>query len=178
MELFIVTCITASRVPLALWSCWAMLHQQWDVAWSAFMCCVVTDVMDGRLAREWGVVTRGGAWLDLVSDIAIFYIYVPAAYWYSQRYSPWWQTHAGPWWVLGIVCLAAALLTTFGLVTNAGKALFRWYRQKGNFWCGVIPVGVIGGWMAWQTSPWALGLTIGYGVLACYVNREKIKGFL
>lgn len=178
MKLLFVTLITASRVPLAVWSCWAMLHQQWDVAWAAFMCCVATDVLDGRLARGWGVVTRWGAWLDLASDIAIFYVYVPAAYWYSQRYSPWWQMNVSPWRILGILCLLAALFTTLVLATSAGKTAFRWYRQKGNFWCGVIPVGLIGCWMGWQISPWGLVLTIGYGVIMCFENHDRIKRFL
>lgn len=178
MKLLVVTCITATRVPLALVSCWQLLDQQWAAAWAAFMVCVVTDVVDGRLARRWNVSTRWGAWLDLGSDFLIFYVYVPAAYWYSQRYSSWWQMYFGLWQVFGIACLLAGSLTLAVATTNVGQALFRWYRQKGNFWCGVIPVGAIGGWMAWHTGYWALGLTVGYGVLACYVNREKIKWFL
>lgn len=155
-----------------------MLHQDWNQAWGAFIVSVATDVVDGRLARRWKVTTHWGAWLDLVSDIAMFYLYVPTAYMYSQWYSPWWQSNAGPWRVLIILCLLAALSMTLVFTTSMGKTALRWYRQKGNFWCGVIPVGAIGGWMAWQVNPWALGLTTAYGVLACYVNRDKIKGFL
>lgn len=178
MKLLFVTFITATRVPLAFVSCWHLLHQQWAIAWMAFMLCVATDVIDGRLARSWGVTSRLGAALDLASDIAIFYIFVPTAYWYSQRYSPWWQTNAGPWRVLIVLCLLAALLTTLVLTTSTGKTVFRWYRQKGNFWCGVIPVGAIGCWMGWQISPWTLVITIGYGLITSYENREKIRGFL
>lgn len=177
MKFILVTLITASRVPLALLSCWQMLAQQWDAAWIFFLLCVATDVIDGWLARRWDTVCGFGVMFDLISDIAIFWLFVPATYWYSQVYGAWWQENCSPRILIAALCVVAAVLVIASLFMW-GQRLLCWWREKGNFWCGVIPVAAIGGWISWQAGWWALAATIAYGVATCYINREKVKNFL
>lgn len=173
MKLLIVSLITLSRVPLAGISCWQMFDGSWTWAWLAFIVCVSTDVVDGWLARKWQVATKGGAMADLGSDILIFWVYVPAVCWYNRNTildmvtQEWFET--------------AALLTfavIIFIILPDPQAFLQWWKTKGNFWFGVIPMAIVGCWLAWQVSPVALGVTIAYGVFAIATNWKKVMKFI
>ncbi|OGY90457.1 MAG: hypothetical protein A3B30_03195 [Candidatus Komeilibacteria bacterium RIFCSPLOWO2_01_FULL_52_15] len=174
LQILIVSAITLIRVPAAIASAYCMLHQAWFGAWILFMVSVATDVVDGQLARRWNVVTQFGVAADLYSDIAIYWVFVPSAYWYSQKYNLWWQAHLPPGDLVWILMLAATLFIFWWVCTQTGKHFVAWYIAKGNFWFGVIPVAAVGLWMAWHTHPAAVALTIFYGISALWINRDKI----
>ncbi len=177
MKLLIVSLVTAIRIPLALVSCWQMFQQNWTLAWLAFITGVATDVIDGRLARYWRVTTKGGEIADLASDVAMFWIYVPATCLYNHEVL--WTLVMNAW-IRGAVVLPLAIALACFVLPNPQLLIkgFRWWRNKGNFWFGVIPVGIVGCWLGWQVGWWALTLTIIYGVAAIIINRRKLMNFL
>ena len=73
MTLFWLTVITASRlavcVPVWLWCWWK--RPKGMVVWMALAVAwyVYSDMNDGNWARENGLVTDGGYWLDHSSDV-------------------------------------------------------------------------------------------------------------
>ena len=174
-KLLLVSSITLVRVPAALASGYFLLQQEWLPAWILFMVSVSTDVIDGQLARRWNVVTKFGTTADLASDIAIYWVFVPSAYWYSQKYSLWWQQHLPINKLVPLLAIGCILVIAWLLLTTVGDRFAKWYVSKGNFWFGVIPVAAIGLWMASQSSVFAVATTVLYGVTAMWLNREKIR---
>jgi CDP-diacylglycerol---glycerol-3-phosphate 3-phosphatidyltransferase len=55
--------VLASPAVMAL-----VLAKSYDVAAIVFVIAAITDWIDGRLARRWGVTTRLGAFLDTTAD--------------------------------------------------------------------------------------------------------------
>lgn len=175
LKLLLVSSITLVRVPAALASAYFLLQQEWLPAWVLFMVSVSTDVIDGQLARRWKVVTTFGTTADLASDIAIYWVFVPSAYWYSQRYSLWWQHHLPPTTLMLILSIGFIIVVGWIMLTARGRQFANWYTSKGNFWFGVIPVAAIGLWMASHSAVIAVATTVLYGVAAMWLNREKIR---
>ena len=174
-KLLLVSSITLVRVPAALASGYFLLQQEWLPAWALFMVSVSTDVIDGQLARRWNVVTKFGVAADLYSDIAIYWVFVPSAYWYSQRYSLWWQSRLPLTTLLTVLVLGAILFAHWWLLFKSGRRFVAWYIAKGNFWFGVIPVAAVGLWMASHCGVIAVTTTVLYGVAAMWLDREKIR---
>ncbi len=174
MKRLVVSVITLSRPVLALLSSYYLLQQDWLSAWLLFMGCVATDVIDGPLARFWQVETKFGQIIDLTSDILIFWLFIPATYWYSQKYSWWWQSNLPPKDLAFFAAVAIAVLVLFAATTDAGTKVFNWYKEKGNFWFGIIPVAAFGLWLSDHCGVWAVTLTVFYGGCACWLNRHKL----
>lgn len=60
--------ISLSRIPLALLGCWSHYHHQDQLALLCFVLCVLSDILDGIVAKKTGVSLRGGE-IDLGSDL-------------------------------------------------------------------------------------------------------------
>lgn len=178
MKFLFINTITLIRLPLAIVSMWYMINQHWFAAWISFLACISTDVIDGYLARRLKAETKFGTIADLASDIAIYWVYIPGIYLYSQWHSNWCQQYLFPLRVLGILLTAAVMVIAWIAVSPSGKLFKNWYIQKGNFWLGVIPVGIIGLWISWHAGTWALTITTIYGVSAIAFNTDKIKKFI
>jgi len=178
MKILIVSLITLSRPVLAYCSVQLFFQRNWFFAWLLFLFCVLTDVVDGVLARYWKVITEFGAKIDLLCDILIFWIFIPGVYLYSQKYSPWSQQWLTPQTLAVLILLLAIILTAIIIGTVIGKNFLRWYTKKGNFWFGVIPVALIGLWLAVNVAWWAAAISLIYGLFACWLNWKKILKFV
>lgn len=67
-RLILVNSFSLIRVPMAVFATYQIANKQW--AWSVVVLLigVATDLVDGRLARKWNVVTKSGHWIDAYSD--------------------------------------------------------------------------------------------------------------
>jgi|GEM_PF-6017554 len=177
MRLIIVTLITLLRLPLAVASTWLFIHNEWLWSYLCFMSCVATDVVDGKLARRWNVVTQFGEQADLFSDIAMFYVYVPGALYCAGRFivalPP--QTRTGILVLMGMGVVGLAAIITRVAIS---RELRRWYIEKGSFWVGTSSVALVGLWVSLNLGWWAASILVGYGAVAILTNLEKIKKFL
>lgn len=70
-KLTIPNALSASRLLLALWVAWCLIEGHLLLAWLLFLTAVLTDLMDGYLARHWRQTSPFGGLLDHSSD-AIF----------------------------------------------------------------------------------------------------------
>ena len=120
MKVLIVALITLSRPVLAYCSVQLFFQRNWFFAWLLFLFCVVTDVVDGALARYWKVITEFGAKIDILCDILIFWIFIPRIYLYSQKYSPWSQQWLTPQTLAVLILLLAIILATIIIGTVIG----------------------------------------------------------
>lgn len=177
LKLLFVSCITGLRLPLAGLSVWFMFQENWGLAWLSFLVGVSTDVIDGWLARAWEVTTDWGDKADMASDVLMFWVYVPGALWFYREATLALVTDQR---FYGTVIMVVAIVACCVILPNWRIIItvFKWWSEKGNFWMGVIPVGLVGCWMAVQTGWWALVVTVIYGVLAIVFNREKIASFI
>lgn len=142
------------------------------------MISVSTDVIDGQLARHWRLVTKFGAKADLYSDVAIYYLFIPSVYWYSQRFSYWWQMNLPPVIMVYILIALAAVVILWLLIFGSGQSFGRWYKAKGNFWFGISQVAAVGLWLAVKTSWLAVIVIVSYGLCASYISRDKLASKL
>lgn len=60
--------VTAIRIPMAPLCAWAILNDDLALACLSFAVAVITDLLDGRIARARGEVSRAGGILDHASD--------------------------------------------------------------------------------------------------------------
>lgn len=68
MWLTFPTFLTLMRIGLIPFLVRAIIYQQWWTAAILFVVAAITDVLDGHLAREWGMESDFGACLDPVAD--------------------------------------------------------------------------------------------------------------
>nr|MCS5637972.1 CDP-alcohol phosphatidyltransferase family protein [Myxococcota bacterium] len=71
--------VTAVRVPMAPLCAWAIVNDDLGLALGSFAVAVISDLLDGRIARSRGEVSRAGGILDHASD-ALFVAAGLAAY--------------------------------------------------------------------------------------------------
>lgn len=171
MKMLIANGITMSRAPLAIATVLLMLYQMWAPSWVCFLTCVATDVIDGPLARRWKVETQVGAMLDFRSDITMFWVLLIGVCMYAFKYYPPTMVQTTDW----MLKVSIVFLVVYLALWKWHLAIFQWWKVKGNFWCGVIPDAIIGLWISWHAGPWAVLVTITYGVAAIWYNAEKIK---
>jgi len=60
--------LTLARLGLTPLFVIAVLNNEWSVANVIFICAILTDVLDGILARGWNQRTQLGAYLDPIAD--------------------------------------------------------------------------------------------------------------
>lgn len=178
LKILVVSLVTLSRPVLAGFSAWHMLQSHWLAAWMLFVAAAVTDLIDGRLARSWDVVTKFGTVADYVADTLVFWAMVPTAYYCSQLHSVWAKEYLDP---ITLICVGGALLSTlvgYVIATGVEGELWRWWLTKGNFWIGVVPVTCVGLFMAYQVGWWAVALSLGYLSFSCWFKWEFLKKML
>src|SRR5256885_1111441 len=62
------TILTCMRIFLTPFIVYALMQQQWMLAWILFVGAGITDILDGFLARRWHCQTAVGATLDPLAD--------------------------------------------------------------------------------------------------------------
>ena len=71
-------------IPFTLWL--AYEGMEWSyVALVVFL--LITDLVDGRIARQWNLRTTLGARLDTIADITLYTSFIPALWWLEPRYA-------------------------------------------------------------------------------------------
>jgi len=66
--------LTLVRIILSAFILWSIIVGLLGVAFVLFTLAVVTDVLDGRLARRFGTDTKEGAYLDAIADFALVFM--------------------------------------------------------------------------------------------------------
>jgi phosphatidylglycerophosphate synthase len=83
---------------------------QWRAAWFLLPLLLLSDWIDGRIARHFSIETRHGALLDTVADVAMGSAIVIATLYYSptllRTYWPWITAAAGSYVMHLALCLA------------------------------------------------------------------------
>lgn len=71
-------------IPFALW----FAYEGWEWSYVALVVfLLITDLVDGRIARKWNLRTTLGARLDTIADIALYTSFIPALFWLEPRYA-------------------------------------------------------------------------------------------
>ena len=60
--------LTLLRLALVPWMAWLLLERAYDAALGVFLAAALTDLLDGYIARRFGLVSRLGATLDPIAD--------------------------------------------------------------------------------------------------------------
>ena len=92
--------LSASRIALCLPL--LMVDAMTVPFWVLYVVAGVTDMLDGFLARRWGVESRFGARLDSVAD----FVFVLAA---GYKLFPWLKLPAALWMMIGLIALVKAV---------------------------------------------------------------------
>ena len=66
--------------------------------WTLYLIAGLTDILDGFLARRWGVESKFGAWLDSLTD----FVFVLAV---GYKLFPWLKLPTALWILIGIIAL-------------------------------------------------------------------------
>ncbi|NNM51368.1 MAG: CDP-alcohol phosphatidyltransferase family protein [Pseudomonadales bacterium] len=101
------------RLLLTPWLLLMILHQQFAAAVSIMLLALISDGLDGYLARYWQVESSLGAWLDAVADKLLLWSLLIVLS--VQHLMPWWYSYL----LMGrdVVLVMAALLC-------------RWYGER------------------------------------------------
>jgi cardiolipin synthase len=87
------TLFTLSRVVMTPFVVYAILNQRHGVALAIFAAAAATDAVDGYLARQMGMATAVGAYLDPIADkLLLSTVYVVLA-----------VVRSIPWWLPGVI---------------------------------------------------------------------------
>lgn len=80
--------VTFLRLLLVPFVIQAILNGRHTLALALFACAAATDVLDGALARRFGLATQTGAWLDPIADKCLLSgVFLALA---GARIVPWW----------------------------------------------------------------------------------------
>lgn len=109
MRLTFSTMLTLSRIALAPFIVGAMLYAMWGFACALFVIAIVTDMLDGFIARLWKQQTFLGACLDPVADkVLLVSCFATLAFTHTPLFSI-------PLWFVFFV-LIKELLLVFGAI--------------------------------------------------------------
>ncbi|MGA2271606.1 MAG: CDP-alcohol phosphatidyltransferase family protein [Bryobacteraceae bacterium] len=85
--------LTLLRLVLVPFVIGAILEGHHTIALALFACAASTDVLDGAVARRFGLATPGGAWFDPIADKCLLSgVFLALA-----------GTGIVPWWLVGII---------------------------------------------------------------------------
>lgn len=136
------------------------------IAFVVFLAAAISDIYDGRLARERGEITDLGKMLDPIADKLLLFATLIPIYWITrypmQQYEiPWW--HNLPGWVAGLLVGREIAMTVFrqiakrrGVVIAAGGA------GKMKTIVQDVFIGATILWFAWKDMAVAFGWEAGY----------------
>ena len=88
--------LSASRIVLCLPL--LMVDAMTVPFWALYVIAGTTDMLDGFLARRWGVESKFGARLDSLAD----FVFVLAV---GYKLFPWLKLHATLWMMIGLIAL-------------------------------------------------------------------------
>lgn len=153
----LVNAITCTRFVFALILVLAAPGSAWF--WAAYGLGAVSDVLDGLLARRFGVQSDGGARLDSAADIA-FLLALTAALLRARQLACWLLYAAGAVLLIRSVTYAAGFykFRTF---------VFLYTTLKLNRAAGVVLVGypVLAGLLGQGTAAWLAAAAAGLSAL-------------
>ena len=101
--------LSASRIALCLPL--LMVDAMTVPFWVLYLVAGVTDMLDGFLARRWGVESRFGARLDSVAD----FVFVLAV---GYKLFPWLKLPAALWMMIGLIALVKAVYAVSSYVAT------------------------------------------------------------
>ena len=101
--------LSASRIALCLPL--LMVDAMTVPFWVLYVVAGTTDMLDGFLARRWGVESRFGARLDSVAD----FVFVLAA---GYKLFPWLKLPAALWMMIGLIALVKIVNAVTSYVAN------------------------------------------------------------
>ena len=101
--------LSASRIALCLPL--LMVDAMTVPFWVLYVVAGVTDMLDGFLARRWGVESRFGARLDSVAD----FVFVLAV---GYKLFPWLKLPAALWMMIGLIALVKAVYAVSSYVAT------------------------------------------------------------
>ena len=145
--------LTALRIVMVPFFGWALLHdggtdQTWRwVAWALFCIAMVTDKIDGDIARKHNLVTNFGKIADPIADKAmtgmafIGLAIIAGSTWGSTSFLPAWL-----WWTITVVVLLREWAVTFARLSIA-KDVVMPAKQSGKIKT-VMQAVALGGFVA------------------------------
>lgn len=151
--------------PLILWFAWSG-HEQLFVV---FICVsLVSDILDGYIARTFKLVTRFGAQLDNLADLGTYILAIYGIYRFR------WEAIQPHIWLLYV------FLAIFTLTYIVGWARFR--KVPGLHLYGAVIAGYLQGFFLFVLFihafiPWLYFLAIGWGILA-YLEKLFVLLYL
>lgn len=172
--------LTALRLLLVPVFAWMLLSHPHDAAWRwgaavVFVVASITDVIDGKVARKYGLVTRFGKLWDPIADKALTGMALVGLSIIGEL--PWWITIVILVREWGITLLRFLILKYGVMAANRGgklKTVFQsiaivWYLLPLPNWLHLVGVGVM--WIA-------LLLTVVTGLDYCreaYLLRKRAQ---
>ncbi|KWW32502.1 MAG: CDP-diacylglycerol--glycerol-3-phosphate 3-phosphatidyltransferase [bacterium F083] len=87
--------------------------------WVLYLIAGITDILDGFLARQWGVESKFGARLDSLAD----FLFVLAV---GYKLFPWLKLPATLWMMIGLIALIKVVnaISSFVMKHRQGQSLF------------------------------------------------------
>jgi cardiolipin synthase len=108
------TLLTLMRIIFVPFIVYAMVNGNWDAAFILFSIAIITDLLDGLLARLWNEQTALGATLDPLADkLLILSCFFTLAFVHGPLFS------IPLWFVIFVLCKE--------LILMSGIALLYWY---------------------------------------------------
>lgn len=172
--------LTALRLLLVPVFAWMLLSHPDDALWRwgaaiVFLIASITDIVDGKIARKYGLVTRFGKLWDPIADKALTGMALVGLSIIGEL--PWWITIVILVREWGITLLRFVILKYGVMAANRGgklKTVFQsiaivWYLLPLPNWLHLVGVGVM--WVA-------LLLTVVTGLDYCreaYLLRKKAQ---
>ena len=105
--------------------------------WVLYLVAGTTDMLDGFLARQWGVESRFGARLDSVAD----FVFVLAV---GYKLFPWLKLPAALWMMIGLIALVKIVNAVTSYVVNHRIAFLHTKANKLTgflLFVGVMAIG-------------------------------------
>ena len=127
--------LSASRIALCLPL--LMVDAMTVPFWVLYVVAGVTDMLDGFLARRWGVESRFGARLDSVAD----FVFVLAV---GYKLFPWLKLPAALWMMIGLIALVKIVNAVSSYVVNHKVAFLHTKANKLTgflLFVGVMAIG-------------------------------------
>ncbi len=164
-----VTTLSLSRVPLGFGIYFAAVAGDWQMGFWLIIAALVTDWVDGPLARHFGVASKAGQdLLDPIPDLFLTLGIVIGL----------WQMGFLPVWVLVAGGAIGAMAKTFGVFSPKGSAA-RWI---GNM---VVPFGSvtilaasIGGYAVLAYGSPMLGVEAVGGAILLYAKFNRVQSWI
>lgn len=126
--------VTAVRILLLPVMLWSIARPGTTLAPLVFLTIAASDFLDGRVARHYGVESRGGRVFDHSADI----VFILAALGLYVTLG------VVPWWVPASIALSFAVYVGDSLLRRQGQGRARLIGSRIGHWGGVLNYTLIG----------------------------------